>query len=57
MAAIISAIQTTFAGVMEMVSTLITTITAAGNELLLFFVLLGVVGIAVGMLKRLLSIR
>lgn len=57
MAAIISAIQTTFSGVMEMVTTLISTITAAGNELLLFFVLLGVVGIAVGMLSRLLNIR
>lgn len=57
MAAIITAIQTTFTGVLEMVTSLIGTITASGNELLLFFILLSVVGIAVGMLSRLLNIR
>lgn len=57
MDAIITAIQTTFTGVLSMVTSLISTITASGNELLLFFILLSVVGIAVGMLSRLLNIR
>lgn len=57
MATIISAITATFEGVMTMVTSLIGTITASGNELLLFFVVLSVVGIAVGMLHRLLNIR
>lgn len=52
---IIDVIQSTFTGVMTMVGNLITTVMA--NPLILFFVVLGVVGIAVGMLKRLINVR
>lgn len=52
---IMSYIAEIFAGAMDMVGDLITTVMA--NPLILFFVVLGVVGIAVGMLRRLLNIR
>lgn len=52
---IIDVIQSTFTGVMTMVGNLITTVMA--NPLILFFVVLGVVGIAVGMLKRLINVK
>lgn len=52
---IIDVIQSTFTGVMTMVGNLITTVMA--NPLLLFFVVLGVVGIAIGFLRRLLSLK
>lgn len=52
---IINVVTQFFTGVMEMVGDLITTVMT--NPLLLFFVVLGVVGIAVGMLSRLLNIR
>lgn len=52
---IIDVIQSTFTGVMTMVGNLITTVMA--NPLILFFVVLGVVGIAIGFLRRLLSLK
>lgn len=52
---IIDVITQFFTGVMTMVGNLITTVMA--NPLLLFFVVLGVVGIAVGFLSRLLNLR
>lgn len=52
---IINVVTQFFTGVMDMVGDLITTVMA--NPLLLFFVVLGVVGIAVGFLSRLLNLR
>lgn len=55
MADIVSNITTLFGGAMGMAGTVGTTV--AGNPLLLTFVLVPVVGLGVGMFRRLVNIR
>lgn len=57
MASIVTNITTLFTGAMTMAGTVGSTIVAEGNELLLAFVLIPVVGLGVGMFKRLVNIR
>lgn len=57
MASLMTTVTAVFTAAIGMVSTVITTITASGNELLLLFALLPLVGIGVGLTKRLLSMN
>lgn len=52
MAAIISAITSIVNASVTWLTSIVTAVTAEGNELLLFFVLVNFVGIAIGLLMR-----
>lgn len=57
MAAIVSSITTLFTGAMTMAGTVGSTIVAEGNELLLTFVVVPLVGLGVGLFHRLINIK
>lgn len=52
-----TSISQIFSGAIGMVGNVVSTITASGNELLLLFAILPLVGIGVGLTKRLLSMK
>lgn len=56
MADILSTITTVLASIVNWVSSIITVITAEGNELILLFVILPVALIAIGVVKRLIRL-
>lgn len=55
MEAILTAVSTSFETAVDMVSTVATTVTS--TPILLFFCMLPVIGLGVGMFKRLLSVQ
>lgn len=57
MAAIVSSIGTLFTGAMGWAGTVGSTIVAEGNELLLAFVVVPLVGLGVGLFRRLINIK
>lgn len=56
MADIITAVGSIVTGAVSWMGSFIGTITAAGNEILLLFVLLPIVGLGIGLLKRMLHV-
>lgn len=56
MAALMTDVTAVFTSAIGMVSTVISTITAEGNELVLLFCLLPLVGIGIGFAKRLMHV-
>lgn len=57
MAALISAVTTIFTAAIGWVGTVASTITASGNEILLLFAVLPLVGLGVGLFKRLINVN
>lgn len=57
MAAIITAIGSVVTGATSWISAFLEMITAEGNELLLFFCIIPVVGLGVGLLRRLINVN
>ena len=57
MEAIITSISAVFTAAIGWVGTTVTTITAEGNELLLIFAIVPLVGLGVGLTRRLLNVN
>lgn len=52
MAAIITAVTSIVTGAISWLSSTVTAISAEGNELLMFFILVPMLGVGIGLLKR-----
>ena len=57
MSAVISSISTVFAAAIGWVGDVVETITASGNELLLIFAIIPLIGLGVGLTKRLMNMN
>lgn len=57
MSALMTTITSVFSTVIEWVGTVGTTIMDDGNELMLLFIIIPVIGLAVGMFRRLLNVN
>lgn len=57
MASLMATLGSIFTAVIGWVSTVATTITAEGNEILLLFAMIPLIGLAVGLFRRLLNVN